>query len=311
MEMQQIRYFLAVAKTLNFTKAAQECNIAQPSLSRAIKSLEDELGGALFRRERSLSHLTELGRLMLPLLTQSHESAIAAKSLALSYKKGVTAPLRLALSHTINLALLVPALTELVRVFPGLELQFFRGDGAGILERLKSGDAELALAGPLDVSWERLDRALLFRENYQLVVNKSHALARRNRIGIGDLKEQRLICRGYCEQAAELAAALEASGIKQVSSPGLLADEDLLSLIEANLGVAIMPQTARGGRSLHGIAVDELAIERAVFLYSVAGRERSPAASGLTKLLRAADWSGTLPPGRFDAAHAQSAARPS
>ena len=53
MEMHQIRYFLCVAKTLNFTHAADECHVAQPSLSRAVKKLEEELGGDLFRRERS------------------------------------------------------------------------------------------------------------------------------------------------------------------------------------------------------------------------------------------------------------------
>ena len=67
MATHQIRYFLAVAKTLNFTQAAEECHVAQPSLSRAIRNLEEELGGELFRRERALSHLTELGKLMLPL----------------------------------------------------------------------------------------------------------------------------------------------------------------------------------------------------------------------------------------------------
>ena len=75
MEMHQVRYFLAVARTLNFTRAAEECNVAQPSLTRAIKLLEEELGGDLFRRERSLSHLTELGTRMLPLLQQCYESA--------------------------------------------------------------------------------------------------------------------------------------------------------------------------------------------------------------------------------------------
>ena len=68
MEMHQIRYFLAVSKTLNFTRAAEECHVSQPSLTRAIKLLEDEFGGELFRRERNLSHLTELGQRMLPLI---------------------------------------------------------------------------------------------------------------------------------------------------------------------------------------------------------------------------------------------------
>ena len=70
MEMHQVRYFLAVARTLNFTRAAEECNVAQPSLTRAIRQLEDELGGDLFRRERPHAQLTELGQRMRPLLQQ-------------------------------------------------------------------------------------------------------------------------------------------------------------------------------------------------------------------------------------------------
>ena len=59
MEMHQIRYFLAVCEELNFTRAAETCHVAQPSLTRAIKLLEEELGGPLFHRERARTHLTE------------------------------------------------------------------------------------------------------------------------------------------------------------------------------------------------------------------------------------------------------------
>lgn len=65
MEMHQVRYFLAVARTLNFTRAADECNVSQPSLTRAIDQLEAELGGDLFRRERP-TQFTELGRACIP-----------------------------------------------------------------------------------------------------------------------------------------------------------------------------------------------------------------------------------------------------
>jgi DNA-binding transcriptional LysR family regulator len=61
MEMHQVRYFLAVARLLNFTRAAAECNVAQPSLTRAIKQLENEFGQELFRRERNLTHLNLAG----------------------------------------------------------------------------------------------------------------------------------------------------------------------------------------------------------------------------------------------------------
>jgi DNA-binding transcriptional LysR family regulator len=295
MEMQQVRYFLAVAKTLNFTQAADECHVSQPSLSRAIKNLEDELGGALFRRERALSHLTDLGRLMLPLLTRCHESALAAKALASSYKKTNIAPLQLALSHTINLALMVPVLTELVKAFPGLELQFFRGNASDIVDRLKAGSAELAVAGPLGDSWDRVESWRLFEEGYELVVNKAHPLAMRNRVSFAEITRQRLICRPYGEQAAEIATLLSSHGIEQKSGDHVVSDQDLLTLLEANVGVAIMPQSARGNSTLRGVMIDGLALKRRVTLYAVAGRQRTPAAAGLMKLLRAADWSTKVP----------------
>ena len=70
MEMQQIRYFLALCEERNFTRAAERCNVAQPSLTRAIKMLDEELGGPLFHRERAATHLSELGRLVTPHLEQ-------------------------------------------------------------------------------------------------------------------------------------------------------------------------------------------------------------------------------------------------
>ena len=66
MEMHQVRYYVALCETLNFTRAAEQCNVTQPALTRAIRSLEDKAGGPLIHRERGNTHLTELGRLMLP-----------------------------------------------------------------------------------------------------------------------------------------------------------------------------------------------------------------------------------------------------
>ena len=107
MEMHQVRYFLAVAQLLNFTRAAEECNVTQPSLTRAIKQLEAELGGDLFRRERP-TQMTELGQRMHPLLKQCYEAAAGARSLASSFKSGEIGALRIALAHSVDLSLLIP-----------------------------------------------------------------------------------------------------------------------------------------------------------------------------------------------------------
>ena len=102
MEMHQVRYFLAVARTLNFTRAAEECHVAQPSLTRAIRQLEGEFGGDLFRRERPHAQLTELGQRMLPLLKQCYDSAAQRPYLASAIKSGEVGSLRLAISQTID-----------------------------------------------------------------------------------------------------------------------------------------------------------------------------------------------------------------
>ena len=141
--MHQIRYFLAVSQTMNFTRAAEECHVAQPSLTRAIKLLEEELGGDLFRRERKLTHLTEFGQRMLPFLRQCYESAQTAKTLAKTIRTGALAPLSIVLSRTVDLAVLTPVLAELARNFPGLALKFLRGSAEEISGHLKKGEAEI------------------------------------------------------------------------------------------------------------------------------------------------------------------------
>ena len=83
MEIHEIRYFLAVCRTLNFTRAAEQCNVTQPALTRAVQKLEGELGGLLFSRERGNTRLTELGRLVQP-----HPEEVAARTAAAKEQAG-------------------------------------------------------------------------------------------------------------------------------------------------------------------------------------------------------------------------------
>src|ERR1700755_1908594 len=101
MEMQQVRYFVPLAQTLTFTRAAEQCNVSQPALTRAIQQLEHELGGPLFHRERANTHLSELGRMMLPYLEQIHAQTQAAKAQAQSLKKLENVTLRIGAMCTI------------------------------------------------------------------------------------------------------------------------------------------------------------------------------------------------------------------
>jgi DNA-binding transcriptional LysR family regulator len=290
-EMHQIRYFLAVSRILNFTRAAEECHVAQPSLTRAIKLLEAELGGDLFRRERNLTHMTEFGLRMLPLLQQCYDSALSAKKLASSFKSGGVATLTLALSQTVPISILVEPLTELVRTFPRLELKVLRGRSSDVAEHLKKGEAVLAVAGPLQESWDRLDAWPLFSEPFEAIVHPDHRLAAGEAILVGDLARGRILARPYCELQGsfdELLKSLEAEaeGRHEVGS-----DDDLLRLVEADLGIGVLPRSTPSPSTVKRLPLEGLEMSRTISLYGVSGRERSPPATALLKLLRARDWS--------------------
>jgi DNA-binding transcriptional LysR family regulator len=290
MEMHQVRYFLAVAQVLNFTRAADECNVTQPSLTRAIKQLEAELGGDLFRRERPAAQLTELGQRMHPLLKQCYEAAAGARSLASSFKSGEIGALRVALTHSIDLALLIPHLNQIRRQFNRLEFRFLRGSSREVGEFLKKGEAELGIAAEIDEAWERLDVWPLFTEDFDLVVSKDHPLAERSSIEFDDLRSEQLLSRNYCEHARRISASLREHGIDVGHSHEISSDRDLIELVEADIGVAMVPHTSPVPASLKRTAVAGLDARRTVNLYGVAGRQRTAVANAVMRMLRGADW---------------------
>lgn len=290
MEMHQIRYFLAVARHLNFTRAAEECNVSQPALTRAIKLLEEEFGGDLFQRERNLSHLTNLGQRMLPLVQQCYESALGALNLAKAVKRGEIATLRLALSRTIDIELLTPFLSELMRAMNGLELRLLRGSITEVAEIMKQGDADLAIAGAMSEAWDRYDAKPLFTEDFVLLVSASHRLADMGTVGIADLQGERLLTRIYCEMGQQLAARLKGEGVARLLGHEVASERDLLSLVAKEFGIAIVPRSTSVSAGLKRIELHNLKMMRTVYVYAVAGRPRLTSASTLVKQLQAADW---------------------
>jgi DNA-binding transcriptional LysR family regulator len=290
MEMHQIRYFLAVARTLNFTRAAEECNVAQPSLTRAIRQLEGELGGDLFRRERPHAQLTELGNRMLPLLRQCYESALSARALAQAIKKGEVGSLRLAISSSIDPALVTPHVVELGKLFTGLDLKLLRGNGSEVLEYLKRGDVELGLAGPIGEEWDRLDGWPLLTERFQLALAAAHSLAKAVPIEIDALRQERMMLRTYCETTQTLLELLQVHDFDVTHFHEVSAEADLISLLEAGFGVAFLPPSTQSPPTMVRTTVSGIDIDRTIYLYGVAGRQRTPVASALMKMLRACDW---------------------
>ncbi len=298
LELHQIRYFLALSRALNFTRAAEECNVSQPALSRAISQLEGELGGELFRRERNLTHLTDLGQAVLPSLRSCFEASAAAKTLASEFKKDGHALLNLALSRSVEMELLSPILAELAIAFPHLQVKMFRGTPPEITEKLRNGEAEVAVAGALSGDWERLDAKKLYQQQFGLLLNPKHRLSRQGAIELPDLMEERLLGRPFCTLTELLLSKLKEVGIDNMTKHEVNVIDDLPGLVQANFGVGVWPVARKLSGDLLINHIAGLDLSRWVNVYTVFGRKPSTAARTFTNPLRVRDWSQVSPDSR-------------
>ncbi len=172
MEMHQIRYFLAVAEELNFTRAADRCHVAQPSLTRAIKLLEEELGGALFHRERANTHLTELGRSVQPHLQDAFVQSDVAKRIAHNFKTLKKLNLKLGIMCTIAPAELVGLIGTIRTRHPGIEVEMVDASARELNDKLLDGEIDVAIyCLPADEVSDKLLLRPLFCERMMIVLH--------------------------------------------------------------------------------------------------------------------------------------------
>lgn len=292
MEMHQIRYFLMVAQTLNFTRAAEQCHVAQPSLTRAIKKLEEELGGDLFHREGRRTHMTDLGQMMQPLLSQSLEAAISAKEQAESYGKSEIAHLRLGLSKTIEIHTLRMVLGEMMRAIPDLEITLFRGTAEEVEQSLENGDIDIAITARDEDGWERIDQWPLYSEEFVVAVNARHALSKKSKLKLHDLQDQNIVGRTHCEGFGNLPKLLEQEKIDAHFVHSVTTESDLEFLLGRNLGIGVVPESITfSSHDLVKLKLEDANYLRSLYLLAVAGRKHSNPAMLFIKLLRAKDWS--------------------
>lgn len=289
--MHQVRYFLAMARELNFTRAADECHVTQPSLTRAIQKLEEELGGPLFRRERSRTHLTDLGRLMLPHLERTYEAAQAAKELARGVGKAQVAPLALGVAATVESAALDAVLAELALGLPGFELTVTTGTSAELIEMAMAGTLDLLIAEAPEHAPERLEAWTLFEHVYHMIARADHPLAASPSPRLEDARNEHWIDMGDgCDhlRAMALAAGFEPEVRHRAADVA-----HLVRMIAAGLGSGFVPGPL-GDPRLSSIRLVDAAVVRAVVLAAIGGRRRSIAAEAFVRASRARSWSGAL-----------------
>src|SRR5207244_5280782 len=186
-EVHQLRYFVAVAEERHFTKAARGLRVAQPSVSRAIRVLEEELGARLFHRMTGNVALTPAGETLLPwarrVLADIDGATGEVRELA-GLRRG-----RLAVGATpsLTITLLPPALAKFHSAFPGIELVLHEAGSRDLVAELEQGALDVALV-IMPVRHETLETAPLLREELVVAVPHDHPLTARKSVPIAELK---------------------------------------------------------------------------------------------------------------------------
>src|SRR5262244_3613998 len=267
MQMHQIRYFLVLAEELNFTRSAARCNVAQPSLTRAIKALEEELGGPLFHRDHAHTRLTELGKIVRPYLEDVYRGAENARRKARELVDNKTMPLRLGLMCTIAPDQLLDFIHTVQANHPTVRLQIVDAAAPRLQEALLAGDLDAAVyAMPMVPPVERLHYLPLYGERYLARTNCEY-----------DAPATRI----FDEQRANCETVYESER-----------DDWILAMAAAGIGFGFMPELSARHPGVITLPLIEPEFWREVALVTVRGRPYSPAVGSLVREAMRKRWNG-------------------
>ncbi len=290
MEMHQIRYFLALSETLNFTRSAEMCNVTQPALSRAIQALEEELGGQLFRRERNQTHMTDLGRLLRPQLEAIYNNAQAARTTAQSFLKMKQADVKLGVMCTIGPLRFSGFLSNFQAANEGIRLTMLEGVPGRLSELLMQGEIDVAIfaqPGPLP---ERFDAHPLYKESFVIAFPPGHRFASMNSVAVKELDGESYLSRINCEYYDHLKECCQSQGVRMQDAFRSEREDWVQSLVLAGMGVCFIPEYSPVLPGLQQRRVADPEIMREILLVTVAGRRFSPAVMTFVKAAKAFPW---------------------
>lgn len=192
MELRQLRYFVTVASTLNFSDAARKLFITQGTLSQQIKQLEDEMGIQLLSRSSHSVMLTEAGQELLPLAQETIESAICCRNRMIDMRNNVGGALNVGLTYSFS-NLVTDTVKKFIREYPHVKLNLQYRTASELMEMLQAKDVDIVLAFKPFKVYDDIESEPLFRSQLSVVVRKEHPLAQRKTLNMEDITKQNIV----------------------------------------------------------------------------------------------------------------------
>jgi DNA-binding transcriptional LysR family regulator len=243
MNLTLIRYFMAVAETGSFTRGAERANVTQPTLSAGIKRLEDSLGASLFERGRA-PQLTPAGARFLPRARLLLQEWTAARRELRQESRPARLRLRLGYIPGLPQRRLTALLGSFAAAYPDIALEVLEAPAATLTRRLDLGRIDAAIRPLVDEDDER--SLTLFRQRYLLAVPPKHPLARRSSARIADLQDQPFVIRPQAEIMPAAEKLFDGQNVRPRIIGRAESDAGLLALVEAGIGVALLPHWLAG-----------------------------------------------------------------
>ncbi|MFC4933507.1 hydrogen peroxide-inducible genes activator [Massilia sp. GCM10023247] len=250
MTLTELKYIVAVARAKHFGHAAESCFVAQPTLSVAIKKLEDELGVTLFERGGSEVSVTPVGAQIVAQAERVLEQTAAIKELAKQNKDPLAGPLRLGVIYTIGPYLLPPLVKNLIDNVPQMPLVLQENFTVKLLELLRQGELDAAIMA-LPLPDHGMLMQTLYDEPFVVAVPKSHPWAKRRDIPADDLKAETMLLlgSGHCFRDQVLEVCPE---MARFSSPGNGMQrtfegsslETIRHMVASGIGVTVLPRAS-------------------------------------------------------------------
>jgi DNA-binding transcriptional LysR family regulator len=285
MELSQVRYFLALCETLNFTRAAEKCNVTQPSLTRAIHALEHEFGGPLLHRERNRTHLTDLGNLVRPYLEQVFQQSRAAKERAKSFTTLEAASLDIGIMCTLAPRMMMNLMATFHEENPGVEISLRDANIATLQGHLDSGELDVAIMGfPRGVP-DAYHALTLYQERFIIAFAPGHAFEALNAVRAKDLHGHHYLGRINCEYGEYMREIYREQGVELTRPYRSERDDWIMTMAAAGLGFSFIPESCVTMPGLVTRPLTEPDVVRTVSLVTVRGR---PHASAVGAFVRAA-----------------------
>jgi LysR family hydrogen peroxide-inducible transcriptional activator len=290
MDMHHIRYFLAVCDTLNFTRAAERCNVTQPALSRAVQQLEEEVGGLLFRRERNLTHLTDLGALLRPRLQQIISEVNNVKKEVKKFLTLEDANVTLGIMCTIGPTRFTGLLADLKTRYPGITLRLVEGVPERLSAQLEAGELDIAIMAAAEGFPERFDIETLYRERFLVAFAAGHRFESLDIVPISAVDGETYLLRANCEYDGKLSDLLRSCQAGVNVAYASEREDWIQNMVAGGLGICFIPEFSAVIPGLQTRPVTDPEVWRDICLVSTSGRRHSPAVATFLKAVRSYDW---------------------